>query len=212
MFQNAGEFAALYPSDRRPAWKFCAARLEEASAGLLAIRARLLARVDALGYWLTDDPDLHLIVDGEVVRAQAVEETVYSFTIPPGSRAVWLASRRAVPAEVDASSQDRRRLGVALKRIVLRGAGRCNEIGHDHSSLREGFHDDEGGHRWTDGIARLPQELLRPFSGDVLVEVHLIKPDLHYPSRITSPVRAGASPRPESGPTRSIARRRVAHD
>jgi len=39
MFHNAGEFAALYPDDRRPAWEFCAKRLEESSAELAAIRA-----------------------------------------------------------------------------------------------------------------------------------------------------------------------------
>jgi hypothetical protein len=56
---------------------------------------------------------------------------------------------------VEPSSQDRRRLGAALKAIVLRGAGLCTEIGHGHASLRDGFHDDEGGHRWTDGLARM---------------------------------------------------------
>jgi autotransporter passenger strand-loop-strand repeat protein len=181
MFQNASEFAALYPGDDRPAWQFCAKRLEEGSAALPAIRAALLARAEALGYRRTGDPDLHLIVDGEIVRAQAVENGTCRFTIPAGSGAVSLASRSAVPAEVEAGSHDRRRLGVPLQAIFLREAGLCTEIGHGHPSLREGFHDDEDGHRWTDGCARLPDELLRPFAGEVGLEVRLIKPGLRYP-------------------------------
>jgi hypothetical protein len=181
MFQNAGEFAALYPGDDRTPWQFCAPRLEAGAAELTAIRAVLFERAEALGYRLTDDPDLHLIIDGEVVRAQAVAEEVYSFAIPAGSGAMWLASRSAVPAEVEAASQDRRRLGVLVKRIMLREDDLRTEIGHAHSSLRDGFHEDEKGQRWTDGMARLPDELLRPFTGEVTVELHLIKPGLRYP-------------------------------
>jgi hypothetical protein len=110
-----------------------------------AFRTALLQRAEALGYRRTDDPDQHLIVDGEIVGAQAVEEALYRITLPAGSRTVWFASRNAAPSEVEASSQDRRRLGAPLNRIVLREAGRCNEIGHGHPSLGEGFHDDEGG-------------------------------------------------------------------
>jgi hypothetical protein len=181
MFRNAEEFARLYPGDTRPAWQFCAKRLEEESAELTAVRAALLARAEALGYRLTDDPDLHLIIDGEVVRAQAVAEEVYSFAIPAGSGAIWLASRSAVPAEVEAASRDRRRLGIPVNRIVLRDDDLRTEIGHARSSLRDGFHEDEKGQRWTDGMARLPDELLRPFTGEVTVELHLIKPGLRYP-------------------------------
>ena len=44
MFHNAAEFAACYPNDRRPAWQFCAPRLEPASAQLADIRTKLAAR------------------------------------------------------------------------------------------------------------------------------------------------------------------------
>src|SRR5205823_8771948 len=129
--------------------------LKADSAELRAIRAALLERAEALGDRLTDDPDFHLIVDGEVVLTKAVADEVYSFTIPARSGAIWLASRSAVPAETEASSQDRRRLGVSVKQIALREAGLRTAIGHAHPGLREGFHADEGGHRWTDGMARL---------------------------------------------------------
>ena len=42
---------------------------------------------------LDSDPDLHLIVDGEILPAQRVLGSVYRFDIPADSTAVWLASR-----------------------------------------------------------------------------------------------------------------------
>jgi hypothetical protein len=48
------------------------------------------------------------------------------------------------------------------------------------TTLREGLHEDEGAHRWTDGLARLPEELLRPFDGAVTLEVQLITTELRY--------------------------------
>jgi len=44
MFQNAAEFAQLYPADDRPSWRFCAERLSETSPKLRAIRKRLAER------------------------------------------------------------------------------------------------------------------------------------------------------------------------
>ncbi len=193
MFHNGTEFARLYPADSRPSWEFCAPRLKADSAELTAIRAALLERAEALGDRLTDDPDFRLIVDGEVVLAQAVADEVYSFAIPAGSGAIWLASRSTVPAETEASSHDRRRLGVSVKQIVLREASLRTAIGHAHPSLRQGFHAAESGHRWTDGMAQLPDELLRPFAGELTVEVHLIKPGLRYPLAAPAP---GAAPMP----------------
>jgi glycosyltransferase involved in cell wall biosynthesis len=44
MFHNAPDYARLYPDDPGPAWQFCAARVEAATAALVAIRSRLSAR------------------------------------------------------------------------------------------------------------------------------------------------------------------------
>ena len=199
MFHNGEEFAALYPDDTPAPWDFCALRLDEASPELPAIRAALRKRAEALGDRLADDPDLRLIIDGEVVRPQAVGEEVYSFTIPAGSGAIWLASRSAIPAEVEVSSQDRRRLGVAIARIILAEADLRIEIGYGHPGLREGFHDSEGGYRWTDGMARLPEELLRPFAAEFTIGLHLIKPGFRYPigtpAGEAAPARRRRSPR-----------------
>jgi hypothetical protein len=180
MFQNAAEFGGLYPDDRRPAWEFCAPRIEPGSAGLHAIRRALLARAEALGR-VTHDPDLHLIADGEVIRAQSVAGLIWRFALPEGARALAIASRNMVPAETEAAAADGRALGVAVERIVLGGGGgRRVEIGHDCADLGAGFHADEGSHRWTDGRGSLPATLLGRLAGALSIEVHLAETVLRY--------------------------------
>jgi hypothetical protein len=181
MFHNAGEFAALYPDAPPEQREFCAPRVEEDSAGLTAIRTALLARATALGR-TSADPDLHLIADGEIVRAQSRRGGICQFAVAPGTRRVALASRRAVPAEVYPDSLDGRALGVPVERIILCGAGLRVEIGHDCPALGDGFHDDEAAHRWSDGRGLLPEGLVGCFSGAITIEVHLAASALIYPS------------------------------
>ena len=197
MFQNAGEFAALYPQDARPRWQFCLPRLEWDDPDLAPIRAALFARAAALGDTLDGDPDLHLVVDGEVVHPERATGCLYRFIIPAGSAAVRLVSRSTVPAEVEPESRDVRRLGVAIERLVLQDAALFIEAGHAHAALCDGFHEDEDTHRWTDGGARLPQALLRAFADEVTLDVHLAPSELGYrvvlrepiPDAIASPAR-----------------------
>jgi hypothetical protein len=54
------------------------------------------------------------------------------------------------------------------------------EIAHDCPALSAGFHVDEGSHRWTDGLAHLPEDLLRPLAGASSIEVHLAEMVLRY--------------------------------
>jgi uncharacterized protein (TIGR01370 family) len=197
MFQNAGEFTALYSQDERLSWQYCAPRLEWHSAELTAIRTALLERAKALGHGFDTDPDLRLIVDGKIIRPDSIDGSVYRFDIPAGSAAVSLASRSAVPAEVDASSRDNRRLGVPVERITLREAGVRIEVEHGHPSLCDGFHEDEEGHRWTDGLARLPGTWLRPLAGAITLDVCLVSSELPYrldPSAEVARIAAGTSP------------------
>ena len=191
MFQNADDFAERYPDDARPRWHFCLPRLECDDPGLAAIRAALLARAGAIGA-LSDDPELRLIVDGEIVRPQSAADDVYRFMIPAGAGAVWLASRSAIPAENDPSSRDGRRLGVCISRLVLYDRNLRIEAEHGHDAFWEGFHADEGSHRWSDGMGRLPAALLRPFAGAVTLEVHLILDQLRYPLDATGDTAAAA--------------------
>ena len=182
MFRNGSEYARLYPDDQRPGWDFCAPRLEADAPELYAIRAALLERAEALGHELDFDPDLHLVVDGEIVRPSSAAAYLYRFEIPAGAGTAWLASRSAIPAQVEAGSRDRRRLGVPVERLALYGADLSIEMWHGHAALDEGFHSDERSHRWTDGLGRLPEVLLRPFAEGCTLEVHLIPAELRYRS------------------------------
>lgn len=71
------------------------------------------------------------------------------------------------------------------------------EAWHGHARLSDGFHADEDGHRWTSGLARVPEALLRAFPGALTLEVHLMPNELAYGdppalSRRNAPI--GASP------------------
>ena len=189
MFENGAEYAALYPDDARPGWAFCLPRLEWGEEALSEVRAALLWRAEAQGHDLDSDPDLRLVVDGAEIRPESSEAGTYRFTIPAGSREVRLASRASVPTEIVARSRDARRLGVALKRLVLSDGDLVVEARHGHHALADGFHADEETARWTDGFARLPEMLLRPFAGAVALEVQLAARSLPY--RLAPPADRG---------------------
>ncbi len=192
MFHNGAEYALLYPDDGRPSWEFCAPRLEWGSAELTEIRAALLERAAALGHTVDSDPDLHLVVDGETIPADTTGGGIYRFHVPAGSAAVWLASRSTVPAEMVAASRDVRRLGVAVERFALNDADLSIEAWHGHAALSNGFHEDEATHRWTDGLARLPESWLRPFAGAFTLELRLAPSALAYRLDPLASARAAA--------------------
>jgi hypothetical protein len=180
MFANGAEYARLYPGDDRPTWEFCVERLEWDTEELTRIRAALLERAEAQGHVLDSDPDPHLVVDGKVVRPDSVAGGVYRFAVPTGSAAVSLASRSAVPVEIIAASRDIRRLGLPVERIMLYDEDLLIEVLHGHAGLANGFHADEAGHRWTNGMARLPDSLLRSFVGAFTLELRMAPSDLVY--------------------------------
>jgi hypothetical protein len=126
----------------------------------------------------TKDPDLHLVIDGVPRHAQSVAGGIYTFGIPSGAGRVMIASRSVVP--LDIGGADPRRLGVPVHRIVIRDGGGRLEIGPEHPSLTDGFHDNEGTHRWTNGAAFIPPELLSHYSGEVTIEVHVGTIHLEY--------------------------------
>jgi Hint domain len=96
------------------------------------------------------------------------------FVLPRGAREVRLVSRAQSPTEARPWLEDRRRLGVRVKRIVLHGADELREVPVDHPDLTRGWwaaeRDGQVMSRWTDGEAVLP---LPAMSGNVILEIHL---------------------------------------
>ncbi len=73
------------------------------------------------------------------------------------------------------TGRDPRDLGVALRRLVLRGEGAELVLGWDSPWLAEGFNGPEpdAQSRWTTGDALVPARALAAFEGTLEVEVEL---------------------------------------
>jgi hypothetical protein len=181
-FHNVREFTELYPEDARPSFSYCLPRLEAGMTELAAIRERLFERAAVLGYPTTADPDVHLIVDGAIVAAQSAANGCHLFRLDVPPEEVWVASRCGVPADMTTlSSNDRRSLGVCVHSLVLCDDHVRIEIAHSDPSLRDGFHEDEGAQRWTDGRARVPERFLRAFARGFTIEVNCVSALARYP-------------------------------
>jgi len=112
---------------------------------------------------------MHLVVDGETLwplsagqtRTAETIDQLARFVIPDGAVSVRLASRRVCPAETRPWVDDPRKLGVAVRSVLLRDRTGVTAIGADHPALTDGWHGPEyssGGAcwRWTNGDAALP--------------------------------------------------------
>jgi hypothetical protein len=113
---------------------------------------------------LTDDADLHLIIDGQRVDARERKGAVHIFRLPSGPTSVFIASRSGVPCEFGIA-RDPRPLGVALRQVRIQQRGKFMLLQADDERLMAGFHDYEpaASLRWTDGYAELPIDLFAPF-------------------------------------------------
>ncbi|HEX4261609.1 MAG TPA: Hint domain-containing protein [Acetobacteraceae bacterium] len=125
---------------------------------------------------LTADPDLHLLADGQRIDAQAIESDLSfaSFVLRRLPRELRIVSRSAVPALIGRNA-DQRRLGVALRRIVIAGRDGVRDLGLDFLPPGHGWHTPEPaeGLRWTDGDALMPAAALSGISAPLTVALHL---------------------------------------
>lgn len=183
-FSNAGLALVLHPEFHVNAGLACwetnaCAPLALSQAAVQPIWDDLADRAVGLGFTppaiaTTDDPDLHVIAAGRCFRPIAAQDGRYVFVLPAGVLGVRLASRATAPADLTPWIDDRRRLGVAVSRIVLRTGSDFNEMPVDHPALGRGWHAVEthgrSMWRWTDGAAALPIG-----SGDsaITLEVHV---------------------------------------
>jgi hypothetical protein len=140
-----------------------------------AIWRRLLDRSGPRpGMPTTNDPDLHLLIDGVRLDAATQTDGIYVFTLDNTPAEIRIVSRATVPQELGLA-RDARCLGVAMKRIVVRQGTRFHTFRSDDTRLAEGFHpfEAEEGFRWTDGDARLPLEMFAGFRGRQELMLHL---------------------------------------
>ena len=121
----------------------------------LADRASALGRAVPRAV-LTQDPAVRIEVGGRVLRPVSIDGDRYTFILPPGCADVRLLSHAASPAEIEPWREDRRLLGLSVRRIRVGG----EDLPLDHPALSAGWwglerHGAEPV-RWTDGNAVLP--------------------------------------------------------
>jgi len=124
---------------------------------------------------LTDDPDLHLLVDGQAMDAAQRHGDRLVFRLRHRPETVRIVSRAVAPQELGLA-RDPRLLGLALRRIVASQGARLRLIEADDALLVDGFHgfEPDNGFRWTNGNAAIPDALFGGFTGAVEGAVELV--------------------------------------
>ena len=122
----------------------------------------------------TTDAALQVLANQAVSDRSSGDSDRVIFVLPRGTNEVQLSSRAQSPTEARPWLEDRRRLGVRVKRIVLREADDVREVPMDHPDLTRGWwaveRDGQVISRWTDGEAVLQLPAMR---GIVMLEIHL---------------------------------------
>ncbi len=136
--------------------------------------ARLLARATPDEVVLTEDADLHLLADGMRVDGAPEDPMRHCFRLDRVPFELRIGSRVCNPVRMG-TGRDPRDLGVALRRLVLRGEGAELVLGWDSAWLTEGFNGPEpdARSRWTTGDAVVPARALAAFEGALEVDVEL---------------------------------------
>jgi hypothetical protein len=150
-FANGGGGIILHPDFAMRIWKTKAcAQLVLKGAKLSAARRRLLRRTKALDFAITDDPDLRVFADRQLLPLDA-DRRHYRVRLPSEARNVRIVTRSWIPAYMRPAEDDHRRLGVAIARVWVDH----REVSLDSPTLSTGWHDPEPKWRWTDGQAGL---------------------------------------------------------
>ena len=172
-FDNAGSARLLHPtfdvhrcSDR---WMTEAcAPLADMAQEVVPIWQALADRSAALGWVapdreMVDDPDLHILVDGERQEPISGRNGRFVFAVPAAARSVALMSRSFIPADsMVAAERDARRLGVRVNWLAIRRGSQETVLPADHPALQDGWFDPEttpaATWRWTNGAGLIPWE------------------------------------------------------
>ncbi len=172
-FENAGIPLALHPdftaNTATLTWSrdACAELAVEPSA-VEPIWRRLAERATALGFPAPEAAPLSaeaapwLEVNGQILRATTIRPGHHVFVLPAHlqQHPVALRSEAARPSDRAPWLNDRRRLGIAVERILLHREAEITEIPLDHPALAAGWWQAERDAarlwRWTDGNSALP--------------------------------------------------------
>lgn len=151
-------------------------------ASVRPVWQRLARRAAAVGQavpWhvTTTEANLRVVdkhTDDHGIRPIHSDSNLAVFVLPRGVQEISLVSRAQAPTVARPWLEDRRRLGVCVKRVVLRALNEQRVIPLDHPDLSQGWwaveHDGQQMSRWTNGdaVLRLPG-----MHGAAVLEIHL---------------------------------------
>jgi len=169
MFRNGGATVRLHPDFSGATDQ---ARREAESCAPLVCDAMhvepvwrsLAQRAEALGFALpvietTSDPALCIVAEGKRFAPVSHDGDRYTFVLPKLANEIRLVSRSAPPSLLR-PWDDRRQLGVAVRRIEVSSGNGSVTIPSDDPRLSDGWwpseQNDAAIWRWTDGNALLP--------------------------------------------------------
>jgi len=167
LFANGGGAMTLHPTFDVPrTWADdAAAPLATDEARVKPVWERVAARSQTLGLPLpvatfTDDPAVHLQMNGRTIRPVVTEQHRRVFVLPKRTGPIRLLSRSGFPTDKRPWADDWRRLGTSVSRIVWHDREGPHDMPVDHPALDEGWwaveREEHRLWRWTNGDALLP--------------------------------------------------------
>jgi hypothetical protein len=102
---------------------------------------RLADRAGASQRPTTTEADLRLVTDQRPIKPVVSDGEHVMFMLPRGASQIRLISCAQPPTEARPWLSDQRRLGVRVKRIVLRDGDETREIPMDHPAIARGWWD-----------------------------------------------------------------------
>ena len=157
-FANAGAPLVLHPdltdeTDRPTRETGSCAPFVWDEASVRPVWQRLADRAGSSRKGTTTDADPRLVADGRTVKPVFNDDDRVMFMLPRGAREIRLVSRAQSPTEARPWLNDQRRLGMRVKRIVLRDGDETREVPMDHPDITRGWwnieHDGPMMSRWT---------------------------------------------------------------
>jgi hypothetical protein len=160
-FVGGGEAVELHGRLDPKSWEDACAPWVGAGPQLDEVRRDLHARAEQMGWVRSDEPDLHLIVDGVTLAPLQVQGHRAWFQVPACTE-LTLASNASILAQVMPGLSDLRPLGVAVSELRVNGEA----LALDGPAFGPGFHvletQGEDAWRWTDGQGTLALTLPDP--------------------------------------------------
>jgi hypothetical protein len=86
-----------------------------------------------------------------------------------------------IPGDIDPTNSDGRCLGIPLTGVLLRDDASVLEFEAGYGGFVTGFYAPEPTHRWTNGDALLPEDLIAAMPDGFQLELKIARCGLRYP-------------------------------